>query len=72
MSRVLISLLGIYQQEDGSVKLPEALVTYVGKGRIDPPGTRRFAGLRSSRSNKRYAIRTMRFGAWSTKLLFVG
>lgn len=47
MSRALISLLAIYQQEDGSVKLPEALVTYVGKGRIDLPGTRRFAGLRS-------------------------
>ncbi len=31
MSRALISLLEIYQQRDGSVVLPEALVPYVGK-----------------------------------------
>jgi seryl-tRNA synthetase len=31
MSRALISLLEIYQQQDGSVMLPEALVPYVGK-----------------------------------------
>ena len=36
MSRALIALLEIYQQEDGSVKLPEALVPYVGKDRIEP------------------------------------
>src|ERR687894_645633 len=34
MSRALISLLEIYQQEDGSVKLPEALVPYVGRERL--------------------------------------
>jgi len=36
MSRALIALLEIYQQEDGSVKLPEALVPYVGKERLEP------------------------------------
>ena len=41
MSRALISLLEVYQQEDGSVKLPEALVPYVGKERIEPSGTTR-------------------------------
>jgi len=35
MSRALIALLEIYQQADGSVKLPEALVPYVGKERIE-------------------------------------
>jgi len=35
MSRALISLLEIYQQEDGSVKLPEVLIPYVGKERIE-------------------------------------
>jgi seryl-tRNA synthetase len=35
MSRALISLLEIYQQEDGSVILPEALVPYVGKKTIE-------------------------------------
>jgi seryl-tRNA synthetase len=34
MSRALISLLEIYQQVDGSVTLPEALVPYVGKERL--------------------------------------
>ena len=34
MSRALISLLEIYQQEDGSVTLPEALVPYVGRERL--------------------------------------
>jgi seryl-tRNA synthetase len=33
-SRALISLLEIYQQVDGSVILPEALVPYVGKERL--------------------------------------
>ena len=36
MSRALISLLEIYQQEDGSVNLPERLVPYVGKERLEP------------------------------------
>jgi seryl-tRNA synthetase len=34
MSRALISLLEIYQQEDGSVILPEVLVPYVGRERL--------------------------------------
>jgi seryl-tRNA synthetase len=34
MSRALLSLLEIYQQEDGSVILPEALVPYVGRERL--------------------------------------
>ncbi|HKH10947.1 MAG TPA: serine--tRNA ligase, partial [Rubrobacter sp.] len=41
MSRALIALLEVYQQEDGSVKLPDALVPYVGKERIEPPATTR-------------------------------
>ena len=36
ISRVLIALLEIYQQEDGSVLLPEALVPYVGKEKLEP------------------------------------
>src|SRR5215213_1837359 len=36
ISRALISLLEIYQQQDGSVLLPEALVPYVGKERLTP------------------------------------
>ena len=36
MSRALISLLEIYQQQDGSVSLPEALVPYVGKAHLTP------------------------------------
>ena len=36
ISRVLIALLEIYQQEDGSVLLPETLVPYVGKEKIEP------------------------------------
>jgi seryl-tRNA synthetase len=36
MSRALISLLEIYQQQDGSVLLPEALLPYVGKRRLTP------------------------------------
>jgi seryl-tRNA synthetase len=35
ISRALISLLEIYQQQDGSVILPEALVPYVGKSRLE-------------------------------------
>jgi seryl-tRNA synthetase len=35
MSRALISLLEIYQQQDGSVLLPEALLPYVGKERLE-------------------------------------
>ena len=41
MSRAFIALLEIYQQEDGSVKLPESLVPYVGKDRIEPTPTTR-------------------------------
>ena len=37
MSRALISLLEIYQQQDGSIMLPEALVPYVGKERLISP-----------------------------------
>src|SRR5829696_7225566 len=36
MSRALIALLEVYQQEDGSVALPKALVPYVGKERLEP------------------------------------
>jgi seryl-tRNA synthetase len=36
ISRVLIALLEIYQQEDGSVLLPEVLIPYVGKEKIEP------------------------------------
>lgn len=36
ISRALISLLEIYQQEDGSILLPKALVPYVGKETIVP------------------------------------
>jgi seryl-tRNA synthetase len=36
ISRALIALLEIYQQEDGSVLLPEALVPYVGKKGLEP------------------------------------
>jgi seryl-tRNA synthetase len=38
ISRVLIALLEVYQQKDGSVHLPEALVPYVGKKRIEAAG----------------------------------
>jgi seryl-tRNA synthetase len=34
ISRALIALLEHYQQEDGSVLLPEVLVPYVGKEKI--------------------------------------
>ena len=36
ISRALIALLEIYQQEDGSILLPKVLVPYVGKERIGP------------------------------------
>src|SRR5215217_5812092 len=36
MSRALIALLEIYQQEDGSVLLPKVLIPYVGKVRLEP------------------------------------
>ncbi|MGH3090207.1 MAG: serine--tRNA ligase [Rubrobacteraceae bacterium] len=36
ISRALIALLEIHQREDGSVQLPEALVPYVGKEKIQP------------------------------------
>jgi seryl-tRNA synthetase len=38
ISRALIALLENYQQEDGSVLLPEVLVPYVGKEKIAPSG----------------------------------
>src|ERR687886_2785699 len=37
ISRALISLLEVYQREDGSVILPEALIPYVGKESLTPP-----------------------------------
>ena len=36
MSRALISLLEVYQQQDGSISLPKALVPYFGKKTIEP------------------------------------
>ncbi len=36
LSRALIALLEVHQQRDGSVQLPENLVPYVGKERIEP------------------------------------
>jgi seryl-tRNA synthetase len=36
ISRALIALLEIYQQQDGSIALPKALVPYVGKERVEP------------------------------------
>ena len=38
ISRALIALLEIYQQEDGSVLLPKVLIPYVGKARLEPAG----------------------------------
>jgi len=38
ISRALIALLEIYQQEDGSVQLPKTLIPYVGKERLVPAG----------------------------------
>jgi seryl-tRNA synthetase len=38
ISRALIALLEVCQQEDGSVLLPEVLVPYVGKDRLEPAG----------------------------------
>jgi seryl-tRNA synthetase len=38
ISRALIALLEIYQQEDGSVLLPKVLIPYVGKERIEASG----------------------------------
>jgi seryl-tRNA synthetase len=37
ISRALIAILEIYQQEDGSVLLPKALIPYLGKEKIEPP-----------------------------------
>jgi seryl-tRNA synthetase len=36
VSRALIPILENYQQEDGSVLIPEALVPYVGKKKLEP------------------------------------
>jgi len=38
ISRALIALLEIYQQEDGSVQLPKTLIPYFGKERLVPAG----------------------------------
>jgi seryl-tRNA synthetase len=38
VSRALIPILENYQQEDGSVLVPEALVPYVGKKMLEPAG----------------------------------
>jgi seryl-tRNA synthetase len=38
ISRALIALLEVYQQADGSVLLPEVLVPYIGKDRLEPAG----------------------------------
>ncbi len=40
ISRILIALLEIYQQEDGTVRLPEALASYVGREVLRPAGNR--------------------------------
>ena len=34
--RTVAALLENYQQEDGSVRIPEALVSYMGQDRISP------------------------------------
>ena len=36
ISRALIALLEIYQQQDGTVQLPKALIPYVGRESIEP------------------------------------
>jgi seryl-tRNA synthetase len=36
ISRTLIALLEICQQQDGSIALPKTLVPYVGKERVEP------------------------------------
>ncbi len=36
LSRALIALLEVHQQRDGSIQLPENLVPYMGKERIEP------------------------------------
>jgi seryl-tRNA synthetase len=36
ISRALIALLEVYQQEDGSILFPKALIPYVGKESIEP------------------------------------
>ena len=41
MSRALIALIEVYQQEDGSVKVPDALVSYLSKEKLEPAGTSR-------------------------------
>lgn len=38
LSRAFIALLEVHQKEDGSVQIPENLVPYVGKERIEPAG----------------------------------
>jgi seryl-tRNA synthetase len=38
ISRALIALLEIHQQEEGSVALPKVLIPYVGKEKLEPVG----------------------------------
>jgi len=38
VSRALIPILENYQQEDGSIQIPEALIPYVGKKVLEPAG----------------------------------
>ena len=38
VSRALIPILENYQQEDGSIQIPEALIPYVGKTVLEPAG----------------------------------
>ena len=38
VSRAFIPILENYQQEDGSILVPEALVPYVGKKKLEPAG----------------------------------
>jgi seryl-tRNA synthetase len=38
MSRAIIAVIENYQQADGTVAVPEALVPWMGKRRIAPPG----------------------------------
>ncbi len=38
VSRTLIPILENYQQEDGSIQIPEALIPYVGKKVLEPAG----------------------------------
>jgi seryl-tRNA synthetase len=39
IGRTLVAILEQYQQADGSVRIPDALVRYLGYNRINPDGT---------------------------------